>query len=90
MDTFVMDPREAYKAAMLQPNTETLRPPAGPGAYELRFQSLFHTGKALSFPCNARGDVQLDSLSAKALENYLFARAVVGHEYATPVVQPRE
>ncbi len=61
-----------------------------PSQYELRFQSLFHTGKALSFPCNSRGDVLLDSLSAKALENYLFARAVVGHEYANPVVQPIE
>lgn len=61
-----------------------------PGAFELRFQSLFHSGKALAFPCNARGDVLLDALSAKAMENYLFARAVVGHEYASPVVQPRE
>ncbi|MEJ6006815.1 hypothetical protein WG899_14785 [Paucibacter sp. AS339] len=58
--------------------------------FELRFQSLFHSGKALSFPCDSRGDVLLDSLSAKALENYLFARAVVGHEYANPVVQPLE
>jgi len=55
--------------------------------FELRFQSLFHTGKALAFPCNAHGDVQLDALSAKALENYLFARAVVGREYAAPLVQ---
>lgn len=67
--------------------------PAGPGTpvpgqFELRFQSLFHAGKALAFPCDARGDVLLDSLSARALENYLFARAVVGHEYANPVVQP--
>jgi hypothetical protein len=58
--------------------------------FELRFQSLFHSGKALSFPCDSRGDVFLDSLSAKALENYLFARAVVGHEYANPVVQALE
>ncbi|MFY7866083.1 hypothetical protein [Roseateles sp.] len=58
--------------------------------FELRFQSLFHTGKALSFPCDSRGDVLLDMLSKKALENYLFARAVVGHEYASPVVQPLE
>jgi hypothetical protein len=57
-------------------------------AYELRFQSLFHTGRALAFPCNAQGDVYLDALTERARENYLFARAVVGHEYATPVVQP--
>lgn len=57
--------------------------------FELRFQSLFHAGKALAFPCNARGEVSLDALSERARENYLFARAVVGHEYAAPVVTSR-
>ncbi|HEY4082858.1 MAG TPA: hypothetical protein VGM81_19410 [Burkholderiaceae bacterium] len=52
----------------------------------LRFQSLFHSGRALVFPCDSRGDVTLDALSERARENYLFARAVVGHEYANPVV----
>ena len=55
-------------------------------AYELRFQSLFHTGRALTFPCNAEGHVYLDELTERARQNYLFARAVVGHEYANPVV----
>lgn len=58
--------------------------------YQLRFESLFHQGRGLSFPCNARGEVQMDTLSERARENYLFARAVVGHEYASPVVQPRD
>ncbi|HLO94993.1 MAG TPA: hypothetical protein VK195_11790 [Burkholderiaceae bacterium] len=64
---------------------------AGPfeSAFELRFQSLFHAGKALAFPCDARGEVSLDALSERARENYLFARAVVGHEYAVPVVTSR-
>ncbi len=53
----------------------------------LRFQSLFHSGRALVFPCDAQGRVTLDALSEKARKNYLFARAVVGHEYASPVVQ---
>ncbi len=60
------------------------------GQFELRFQSLFHSGKALAFPCDSQGDVMLDGLSARALENDLFARAVVGPEYANPVVQVRE
>ena len=64
--------------------------PSNASRFELRFQSLFTSGKALAFPCDARGDVQLDALSAKALENYLFARAVVGHEYANPVIEPCE
>ena len=64
---------------------------AGPfeRTFELRFQSLFHAGKALAFPCDARGEVSLDALSERARENYLFARAVVGHEYAAPVVMSR-
>jgi len=57
--------------------------------YELRFESLFHAGRALAFPCDAQGGVRLDSLSDKALQNYLFARAVVGRDYATPTVQRR-
>ncbi|ANH66408.1 hypothetical protein [Mitsuaria sp. 7] len=59
----------------------------GTGRYLLRFESLFHAGRGLSFPCDERGQVTLDLLSEQARENYLFARAVVGHEYATPVVQ---
>lgn len=59
----------------------------GHGRYLLRFESLFHSGRGLSFPCDERGQVALDQLSEQARENYLFARAVVGHEYATPVVQ---
>ncbi len=55
--------------------------------YLLRFESLFHSGRGLCFPCDARGQVALDQLSEQARDNYLFARAVVGHEFATPVVQ---
>lgn len=54
--------------------------------YEIRFQSLFHEGRALVFPCDALGHVPLDDLSDKARENYLYARAVVGREYANPAV----
>ncbi len=62
----------------------------GQGRYLLRFESLFHAGRGLSFPCDERGQVLLDLLSDQARENYLFARAVVGHEYATPVIQRQD
>ncbi|MBT9527509.1 MAG: hypothetical protein IV105_19820 [Rhizobacter sp.] len=55
--------------------------------YELRFKSLFHEGRALTFPCDAGGHVLLDSLSERARDNYLYARAVVGREYSAPAVQ---
>ena len=54
--------------------------------FELRFDSLFQAGRALAFPCDAQGQVNLDGLSEHARENYLFARAVVGREFATPHV----
>ncbi len=55
--------------------------------YELRYCSLFTAGRALAFPCNVRSEVPIDDLSARALNNYLYARAVVGLEYAVPSVQ---
>jgi hypothetical protein len=58
-------------------------------AYELRFESLFQAGRALAFPCDAQGGVLLDDLSDRALQNYLFARAVVGREFASPIVLRR-
>jgi hypothetical protein len=58
----------------------------GTQRFALRFQSLFNQGRAMVFPCNAQGQVDLDALSDRARENYLYARAVVGFEYAAPAV----
>jgi hypothetical protein len=55
--------------------------------YEIRFQSLFRDGKAIAFPCDAGGHVNIDALSEHAKENYLFARAMIGREYGMPEVQ---
>jgi hypothetical protein len=55
--------------------------------HELRFASLFQEGRALSFPCSPRGEVCIDQLSARARLNYLYARTVIGREFAAPVVQ---
>lgn len=57
-------------------------------SYEIRFQSLFHEGRALSFPCDEQGQVAMDQLSERARDNYFYARAVVGREYAYPLVRP--
>ena len=56
--------------------------------FAVRFQSLFNDGRALSFPCDRQGHVDLDALSPRAKGNYLFARAMVGREFATPAVVP--
>jgi hypothetical protein len=54
--------------------------------YEVRFDDLFHIGRRLTFPCDAKGLVDIDALSDRARENYLYARAMVGREYAVPSV----
>lgn len=59
--------------------------PSG-GSCQLRFESLFQQGRALAFPCDAQGQVALDSLSERARRNYFYARTVVGREFATPTV----
>jgi len=56
--------------------------------YQLRFQSLFNQGRAMAFPCDAAGHVDLDALSEVARENYFYARAVIGREYAVPAIVP--
>jgi hypothetical protein len=57
--------------------------------YELRFMSLFDEGRGMSFPCDAEGRVDIDTLSARARLNYLYARTVIGREFFMPAVQPR-
>jgi hypothetical protein len=54
--------------------------------FEIRFRSLFHEGRGYSFPCDATGHVDLDALSERGRCNYLFARAMVGREFATPSI----
>ena len=58
-------------------------------AFELRFQSLFDEGRALSFPCDADGRVNLDALSEKARVNYLCARTLIGRDFAVPALRER-
>lgn len=58
------------------------------GTYVLSFRSLFNEGRALAFPCDEQGHVVMDSLSERAKENYLYARAVIGREFALPQVVP--
>jgi hypothetical protein len=58
--------------------------------FEIHYQPLSGRGPELCFPCDADGQVSLDSLSDRARNNYLYARAVVGREYAAPAVLPCE
>jgi hypothetical protein len=55
--------------------------------FQLRFESLFETGRGYAFPCDAQGHVDLDRLSNRERISYLYARAMVGRELAVPAVQ---
>jgi hypothetical protein len=43
--------------------------------------------RAFAFPGDASGHVDMDSLSAPMLNNYLYARAVIGLELSWPEVR---
>jgi hypothetical protein len=55
--------------------------------HEMRNQSLFNAGRALTFPSDEHGRVAMESLSDRARASYLFAQAAVGRGYAHPVVR---
>ena len=55
--------------------------------FQLCFRSLFDSGRGYAFPCAADGQVDLDLLSERARNNYLYARAMVGRELAVPAVE---
>ena len=55
--------------------------------FELRFQSLFHEGRAYTFPCDEEGHVDIDPLGRTERLNYFYARTVIGREFAMPAVQ---
>ncbi len=56
--------------------------------FELRYQSLFDSGRGFAFPCDPKGQVDLNKLSERARNNYLYARAMVGRELTLPAVRP--
>lgn len=62
--------------------------PSRASAYVLRFRSLINGGRGYVFPCDGSGCVDLDSLTAIALNNYLYARTVIGREFFLPAVEP--
>ena len=54
--------------------------------HQLCFRSLSDAGRALCFPCDGRGCVDIDALNAPTRLSYLYARAVIGREFLLPTV----
>jgi hypothetical protein len=55
--------------------------------YQLCFRSLFDRGRGFAFPCDAKGQVDLDNMPEKLRNNYFYARAMVGRETTVPAVE---
>lgn len=68
-------------------NAQPDRPHGSPMAHELRFESLHRPGRGIVVPCGEDGSVDLDRLTERMRTAYFGARAMVGREYAFPVVQ---
>ena len=58
-----------------------------PGGYQLNFLSLFGGRCSFVFPCDEAGRVDLDAMSDRQRNSYLYARALIGRELAFPVVR---
>ena len=56
--------------------------------YELRFAELNRAGRALAFPCDATGAVDVAALSPTLGESYRRARSRIGRDLAYPSVLP--
>ena len=67
-------------------NAIALPPAASATSCEVRFESLFDGGRALVFPCDEHGRVDLDALPPRARSNYLYARALIGRDFVLPQV----
>ena len=55
--------------------------------FQLCFRSLFGHGRGYAFPCDGHGKVDMDGLSERMRNNYLFARAMVGRELHVPAIE---
>jgi hypothetical protein len=58
-----------------------------PASFVLLFRSLIQSGQAFAFACDPHGCVDMDGMSERTRNNYLYARAMIGRELHHPSVQ---
>jgi hypothetical protein len=61
--------------------------PSNSCEHQLLYASLLPQGRGVSIPCDAQGKVHMDELSEHLKNAYLGARALVGREYALPIME---
>jgi hypothetical protein len=62
----------------------------GAAGFELFFSSFFDGRPGFAFPCDRSGTVNIDDLTERQRLNYLYARSLIGRDFASPSVQPRQ
>jgi hypothetical protein len=62
--------------------------PSSSCEHQLLYAPLSRHGRGVSVPCDEHGEVHLDELSEHLKNAYLGARALVGREYALPILEP--
>jgi hypothetical protein len=67
-------------------SSRSVTPQADASAWTLLFRPLFFAGRAFAFPCDPQGRVDMDAMSERARNNYLYARAMMGREVTYPSV----
>ena len=55
--------------------------------FRLRFRPLNPNVSPYAVPCDAAGHVDLDALTDEARNDYFFARAVIGRQFALPAIE---
>lgn len=61
--------------------------PATAAHFQLCYRSYVDREAGFAFPCDECGHVDLDSLSDRTRNDYLYARAMVGKELDPPLVE---
>jgi hypothetical protein len=82
-------PAEGAQQIVMSQAVETepsVRASDGEGSFVLQFRSIYHAGRDFAFPCDRHGNVDLDAMSQRIRNNYLYARAMVGRELLWPTV----
>jgi hypothetical protein len=81
-------PRVSSRLSRNTDSREKCHPPPARGraSIELRFVHRRNERKSLALPCSAAGRVDLHALDERKRNEYLFARALMGRDYAFPVM----
>jgi hypothetical protein len=64
----------------------TASPSPTAGCFQIRFRSAFLHGQSMAFPCDERGEVDMDLLSEAGRRDYLFARVITRRDCTAPEI----